>query len=129
MTKFCTTIPIDPAILLPQQVVMNCSKNGSLIPGCTTLQVARQGAKEEATTALLNYLLQNNLIGVEITPEQVDFVIQEICRIITIYGRHELGFDRGNPQSLGPALRRFNMECTDTSHHNRNKIITLKRCP
>lgn len=87
------------------------------------------GVKEEATTALLNYLLQNNLIEVEITPEQADFVIQEIRRLITIYGRHELGFDRGNPQSLGPALRRFNMECKDASHHNRNKIISLKRCP
>ena len=84
------------------------------------------GPKEAATAALLNYLQRNNLIDVEITPEQVDSVIREICRLIAIYGSHKLGFSRGNPERLRPALRRFNMACRDASHHNRNKIIFLK---
>ena len=84
------------------------------------------GPKEAATADLLNYLQRNNLLGVEINPEQCASVLREICRLIIIYGKHNLGFKQDNPKSLGPALRRFNMECADTSHQNRNKIITLK---
>lgn len=82
------------------------------------------GPKEAATADLLRYLRRNNLLAIEITEEQIASVMQEICRLIDAYGARELGFNR-KPMALGPALRRFNMVCTPTSHHNRNKIITI----
>ena len=85
------------------------------------------GPKEAAAAELLGYLQEHQLIDVVITPEQVDAVLDEIKRLIIIYGKNELGFTTESPQSLGPALRRFAMECEDVSHHNRNKIIHLKK--
>ena len=73
---------------------------------------------------LLNYLQENNWIGCEITPAHEAFIIQEINRIIDIFGKHELGFS-GTPTALGPALKKFNFHCESVSHHNRNKMISL----
>ena len=84
------------------------------------------GQKEEATMNLLSFLHKNNLINIEITPKQTDCILDEIRRLIVIYGKQKLGFRNNNPQSLGPALRKFNMNCEPASHHNRNKIITLR---
>lgn len=82
------------------------------------------GIKETATAELLNYLQNHNWIDVEITPDQADAIVAEICRLIAIHGKSALGFSK-EPVTLGPALRKFNMTCKDASHHNRNKIITL----
>lgn len=82
------------------------------------------GAKEQAAAMLLNYLRENNWIGCEITPAHEAFIIQEINRIIDIFGKHELGFSK-TPTALGPALKKFNLHCKSVSHHNRNKMISL----
>lgn len=82
------------------------------------------GTKETATAELLNYLQHHNWIDVEITPNQADAIVAEICRLIAIHGKSALGFSK-EPVTLGPALRKFNMTCLDVSHHNRNKIINL----
>ena len=87
------------------------------------------GPKEEAAKLLLDFLQRNILLDVEITPEQGAMVIEEIRRLIVVYGREELGFSRRDPITLGPALRKFNMECTPASHRNRNKVITLRMQP
>ena len=82
------------------------------------------GAKEEATKSLLNYLLENNWIESELAPAQEASIIQEICRLINIFGKKELGFS-DMPVTLGPALGKFNMCCVPANHRTRNKIITL----
>lgn len=84
------------------------------------------GPREAATAQLLDFLLQNDLLDVSLPPKKIDIVMDEIRRQIKIYGQQELGFDY-EPKVLGPALRRFNMDCESPSHHNRNKIIRLKK--
>lgn len=58
------------------------------------------GPKETATTDLLNYLQRNKLLDVEITPEQVSAVMQEVYRFIDIYGSSALGFATFTVSSL-----------------------------
>ena len=84
------------------------------------------GPKEAATAQLVDFLLKNDLLDVSLPPKKITIVMDEIRKLITIYGKQELGFDK-EPTTLGPALRRFNMDCESPSHHNRNKLISLKK--
>ena len=84
------------------------------------------GPKEAVTAQLVEFLCKNDLLDVSLPTQKISMVMDEIRRLITIYGKQALGFDK-EPTTLGPALRRFNMDCESPSHHNRNKIIRLRK--
>lgn len=76
---------------------------------------------EIARTVLLRYLQNNDFLGVSLTKEQQNAVMEEILRLTNIYGVSELGFKKP-PQTLGPALKKFSMTLVRDHHHDTAKI-------
>ena len=81
--------------------------------------------KEDARAELLEYLQDNDYLDIPIDTTQQAAVMEEVLRLITKYGERTLGFKRGLPKTLGPALKKFILNIKETKNHDNNdKIIT-----
>ena len=84
--------------------------------------------KEDARAELLEYLQDNDYLDIPIDTTQQAAVMEEVLRLITKYGERTLGFKRGSPKTLGPALKKFTLNLKETKNHDNNdKIITVMK--